>query len=76
MFNTDNGFPNAKELEKCAHENRIVSMKIMLEDGSLKYIPLYSIFDSTTIIGQVQFEKKGVWSKSWKRAECKLDLQT
>lgn len=49
-------------------------MKIMLKDGSLKYYPLFSIFDSTMVLGGVFFEKKSMMSRAWKSAECTLNL--
>lgn len=68
MFNSAEGFPFKEQLGAGAKENRVLSMKVMLQDGSLKYIPLYSIFDSTIVKGPVLFEKKGMFSKSWKKA--------
>lgn len=59
-------------------ENKIKAIYLKLLDGTLKNIPLYSIFDSTTIFGKVQLEKKGgVFSRSnWKNVQCTLNLQT
>lgn len=53
-------------------------MSIMNEDGSLKYFPLYSIFESPYIEGFVEFEKKSLMSMSrnWKQTACVLNLQT
>ena len=58
-----------------AKENKIKAIKILKPDGKMKYVPLYSIFDSCIVSGQILFEKKGMLSSSWKSVTCKLNLQ-
>ena len=64
-----------RRLQTYAEENRLGAIRIRMADGSLKRVPMHSIFDSSVLTSPVLFKKSVMLSK-WKKAECTLNLQT